>query len=920
MKKILLLGLQYIFCQLVIGQTGNYWQQKADFNISVSLNDTAHTLDGELKMIYHNNSPDTLTFIWIHLWPNAYKNDRTAFSDQLLENGRTDFYFSEEEKRGYINRLAFKVNNVSAQAEDHPQHQDIVKLLLPKPLAPGEAINIETPFHVKIPYIFSRSGYKGAAFAITQWYPKPAVYDKRGWHEMPYLDQGEFYSEYGDYEVSITVPKKYIVAATGKQQSILSSGENSTSVYHQNNVHDFAWFANKDFIVQHDTLQLASKTIDIYAYSTGKHSKLWNSALPFIKDAVTTKSKWLGEYPYDVVSIVENVADGAGDGMEYPTIAFIETPTNDEKQFDLLVNHEVGHNWFYGILGTNEREHPWMDEGLNSYYDYRYIQQKYNDKAPGASAANTSFLKNRLPEDDQEMFLKTLISVNKDQPIETTSENFSSANYGLVAYTKTAKWMQLLEKELGTELFDSCMKTYFQRYKFTHPAPEDFKKTLTEVSGRDLNNQFSLLQKKGYLAPAQKKDIKISTVFNFKDADKHNYIILTPAAGYNAYDKLMIGGMIHNYTLPLNKFRFIAVPLYATGSKQLNGIGNINYNYFSENKINKITMGVSGARFSTKQSLDTFGRKIFENFYKVVPYVQLYFKHPPRSTKSTWIDIRTYFIGEQKFDNGSYAVIAGSDSTVSYPNKTVRSTRYINQVSFNMADDRVLYPYFGQLQFQQGKGFYRANLNANYFFNYSKGGGLQVRLFAAKFGYIGDDNNFDAFQYQPKLLAATGEEDYTYSNYFIGRTGSTANSETPVKNLGLGAHQVMIRDGGLKLRVDQSYFLQGRSENWVAAFNFNSTIPDIFPVKLPIKLFFDAGSYAEGWKEDALTSKVLYVGGLQLSLFKNIVNIYAPLIYSKDFRDNLKTFPEQNTFLKRMTFSIDIQNLRLAKLFPQLSL
>jgi len=140
----------------------------------------SNTLNGNISMRYKNNSPDTLHYIWIHLWPNAYKNDRTALSDQLLGNGRTDFYFSKEENKGYINRLNFKVDDEVAEIKDHPRHQDIVQLILPKPLAPGTSITIQTPFNVKIPHVFSRSGHVGNSFQLTQWYPKPAVYDKKG--------------------------------------------------------------------------------------------------------------------------------------------------------------------------------------------------------------------------------------------------------------------------------------------------------------------------------------------------------------------------------------------------------------------------------------------------------------------------------------------------------------------------------------------------------------------------------------------------------------------------------------------------------------------------------------------------------------------------------------------------------------------
>jgi hypothetical protein len=204
---------------LSICAPAQYWQQQVDYRIDVELNDKEHTLNGFEKIKYTNNSPDTLTYIWFHIWPNAYRNDKTAFSDQALENGNTKFYFSSKEQKGYINRLDFKVDGVGAKMEDHPSHIDIIKLLLPSPLPSGREISITTPFHVKLPYNFSRGGHDKQSYQLTQWYPKPAVYDLQGWHEMPYLDQGEFYSEFGSFDVRITVPEDYVVAATGVLQN-----------------------------------------------------------------------------------------------------------------------------------------------------------------------------------------------------------------------------------------------------------------------------------------------------------------------------------------------------------------------------------------------------------------------------------------------------------------------------------------------------------------------------------------------------------------------------------------------------------------------------------------------------------------------------------------------------------------------------
>src|SRR5437762_3900073 len=176
-KKIFLFFISFLAFNFLHAQI-DYWQQQVNFIIDVRLNDVDHSLEGFEKIEYINNSPDTLHFIWFHLWPNAYKNDKTAYSDQDVENGRTNFYFSDKNERGYINRLDFRINGEVVKTEDHPQHIDIIKLILTTPLAPHTTLNITTPFHVQLPHNFSRSGHQGQSYQVTQWYPKPAVYDK----------------------------------------------------------------------------------------------------------------------------------------------------------------------------------------------------------------------------------------------------------------------------------------------------------------------------------------------------------------------------------------------------------------------------------------------------------------------------------------------------------------------------------------------------------------------------------------------------------------------------------------------------------------------------------------------------------------------------------------------------------------------
>lgn len=939
MKKSIIL-LLIIFCKLTnpCCQLPVYWQQQVDYKIDVTLNDADNTLDGYISMNYFNNSPDTLHFIWIHIWPNAYKNDRTAFSDQLLENGNTDFYFSGKENRGYINRLDFKVNSTTAKTEDHPVHQDIIKLLLPQPLLPKSSCKIETPFHVKLPFNYSRSGYNDKAYQITQWYPKPAVYDTKGWHPIPYLDQGEFYSEFGNYSVQITSPDNYIIASTGipqeknisrqtikknttsqKKKSIPdkktisvtnNTGHTKTMHFVQNNVHDFAWFADPDFTIKTDTLKLASgRIITVNAYYYSANEEIWLHSIGFIKHAVLTKSKWLGEYPYDVVSVVEDKRNDGG--MEYPTITFLSSG-GTEKSLDFVINHEVGHNWFYGVLATNERLHPWMDEGMNTYYDSRYMTQQYKTGTADIISVKSKFLKQRMPDDVLQTLLLSLIAVKKDQPIETPSEKFSKLNYNGIVYGKTGMWMQQLEKKLGTAVFDSCMHVYFNRWAFKHPYPEDFKAVFEEISGTNLDSSFALLKTKGTLTNKKtKKDIKLSAFFSYKDADKHHYVFISPAIGFNFYDKKMFGIVLHNYTLPSSRFQFIAASLYSSKSHHLNGIGRIGYSWYPGNNGQRAELSLSGTSFASNIYIDSVNTPHYLRFSKIAPSFKFSFANKdPRSTVSKFIQWKTFIINEQQllFTRDDILQI----DIITYP----FTARYLNQLQFVWENTRKLYPYKAAVQAEQGKGFVRLNFTGDYYFNYASEGGLKMRVFAGKFFYLGDKTfakEFETDIYHLNMSGPKGYEDYNYSNYFVGRNEYDKFS----------SQQIMIRDGGFKVRTDLLSNKIGKTDNWLAAVNLTTDIPKainplrVLPVKLPIKAFFDMGTYAEAWKKEAPTGRIIYDAGLQLSLFKDVVNIYVPLLYSKVYTDYFKSTIPEKRFIKNIAFSIDLQNLSAKKILPQ---
>ncbi len=392
----------------------DYWQQEVNYNINVTLDDENHTLSAFEEFEYINNSPDALDTIYIHIWPNAYKNGETALAKQQYGNKKQVLKYGKESLKGYIDSLDFKVNGNQVKWEYHPEHIDICYLVLKSPLQPGKSLKVSTPFKVKLPSgSISRLGHIKQSYQITQWYPKPAVYDENGWNAMPYLNQGEFYSEYGSFDVSITLPENYVVGATGDLQTASelaflneravktaenvqkgtnytefgavsekngfpeSSATTKTIRYKQSNVHDFAWFADKRFNVLKSEVKLphSGRMVTSWAMYTENEANLWVKASEYLNDAIYYYSLWNGDYPYNQVTAVDGTIS-AGGGMEYPNVTVIGRSGND-MQLEIVIVHEVGHNWFYGQLGSNERDHGWMDEGMNTLNEMRYIETKY---------------------------------------------------------------------------------------------------------------------------------------------------------------------------------------------------------------------------------------------------------------------------------------------------------------------------------------------------------------------------------------------------------------------------------------------------------------------------------------------------------------------------------------------------------------
>ncbi|MCX8111776.1 MAG: M1 family metallopeptidase [Bacteroidia bacterium] len=526
-----------------------YFQQRVEYFIKVRLEPQRHLLHGYLRLRYQNNSPDSLLGVYFHLWPNAYKRPNTPFDRQQRIAGRTEFHYAKPADRGFMDSLAFRVDGQAVSplpahqgpkpAEGHSRAllrraPDVAWLPFPKPLPPGQSCVIETPFRVKVPAIFSRMGRSKVQYSITQWYPKPAVYDYKGWHPLPYLDQGEFYSEWGRYEVEIEVPENFIVAATGvlqtpeeierlrqreeatrawiaqqpsdrmtsgaetrrilffkltfpgsaKTPSNLPAWASDTTIspsykvlrFVQDSVHDFAWFADPRYGLVSDTIELPhGRKIACVSVFSLPYYQAWQYAPRYIAEAIQKLSQEVGPYPYAHATAVEGGLK-AGGGMEYPMITVI-IPTRDTNTLREIVIHEVGHNWFQGLLASNERLSPWQDEGINSYYEKRILTESATFtvdpsqmiRGLGARSASSMSLESAAYH-----------HLNADIAPARPSHEQSSLSYALGVYLQTSTILRSAVFAFTPERWDAAMQRYFRQWAFRHPYPEDWAESLEQ--------------------------------------------------------------------------------------------------------------------------------------------------------------------------------------------------------------------------------------------------------------------------------------------------------------------------------------------------------------------------------------------------------------------------------------------------------
>jgi len=527
-----------IFLPFLQVSSQDYFQQEVNYKIQVTLNDRNHELSGYETVEYINNSRDTLKYLFFHLWPNAYSDNNTELAKEMLSREGKGKLFNDPELRGYIDSLDFTAEGRKFNWTLLEGLPDICRINLNMPLNPGDTVIISTPFHVKIPKgVTSRLGHIDESYQISQWYPKPAVYDRLGWHQMPYLDQGEFYSEYGSFDVSITLPANYIVGATGNLQNVdelrileklasdtswmktpdfrgtefpPSSGRLKTLRYKESRVHDFAWFADKRFRVLKGNVKLpgSGREVTTWAMFTSQEEHLWKNSIQYINSAIGSFSKWIGDYPYCSFTALQSALN-SGAGMEYPGLTVIGL-AGDSYLLDEVLAHEVSHMWFYSAIGSDERRDPFMDESLATAYEGRYMEERYPGKKLWEISFNNKKLAKFFHADEmpaqriQELEWLIPARSNQEQTANLHSTDYSYDNYGSIVYFKGGQGFNYLRSYLGDPLFDTIMHDYYSTWKNRHPTPRDLRATFESGAGKELNWFFD-----DFLGTTQRLDYKM---------------------------------------------------------------------------------------------------------------------------------------------------------------------------------------------------------------------------------------------------------------------------------------------------------------------------------------------------------------------------------------------------------------------------
>jgi len=928
--------------------------QRSQYIIRAELDTANHQISAEQSLDYVNNSGVELNRIYFHLWANAYRSNNTELITQQLFLGKSDqYFFKEYERGGYTNISVTSSSGIEYSLNYDDENEEVMYIDLPSKLKDGEQIDLNFNYTIRVPKLSSRFGRSKEYYQMVHWYPRVVKCDNGLWHAMPYLEIGEYYHDFADYDVTIVNPNGFEVFGTGTKQKVTDSD----AFFKAENVTDFAWFASSEFSLEEKEIVINDKQITLKVVKH-QQAKAWDQAMIYLERAVRYFSDEIGEYPFPEAKVVLSKSAG-GSGMEYPMITIIGNHT-DAEVVDHLIAHEIAHNWFYGSLSTNERRYPWLDEGLTTFYDHKYHQHFYQIDPYQA------MLPNLLNTDSDFSVLQSsvheLIALSKLKRSDLHSDEYTALEYGVSVYERPAMAFRFLENYLGTEVFKEAIQDYYNQNQFSNPDVNDLRNSFQKVTGKELNwffdryinsnsgpdyeiisaenNNIKVVNHTEVDAPLaykvisngeekttwidgftgereiaveNKNDTKISLPaqlnildqnpwnnskrkLDFKflsgiDNPEKKHVFFTPYLGFNAHDHLMVGASFYNSSFPAKRLKWILAPgVSITGVEPgVVGLGSIQYDFVREGKPFRKIIGGLQAQRFNRFSTDSYAL----HYEKLKPFTRLYFDQSKNKRITKYLELNAHLIFEEE------AIFQDENVFFQKRFRIAEQLKY----SYWFQDPIASIKWDTDLEFQQYEKFddemaSYVKLTSAYLYKYqfAKNKHLKFRLFGSYFlqnTERGSSSFASSLARGSIALTPQGFNDNLYEGFYFGRNLQS----------GFLSQQIGTQGGGFKNALTSSY-KTGLSNNFGFALNFMIDTPLFFSP------FLDVGYYAAKSSSEAeFQNKTLFSIGLALELFDDAFGIYLPFFNSSEVSD----IYQSQSFISRVSFRIDLNRLDLWK-------
>jgi hypothetical protein len=477
--------------------------RNANYEIDARLDHATKTIRGRETIRWRNISGQPTSELQLHLYWNAWRDEESTWlrerrMSDLFTPPPADAWSSMDVTSVRLREPSGDWRDLTSQmrfiAPDDGNSLDRTVMTVPlgRPVMPNDTIEAEVVWDAKIPRPFARTGWVGNYYFIGQWFPKLGVLEDSGWNTHQFHAAAEFFADFGVYDVRLTVPRDFVLGASGRQTSRTDNADGTTTHgYHGEDIHDFAWTASPDFIdltqrFEHPTLP----PVEIRLLLQPERRSQADRYFAVVSATLKRYGEWFGAYPYGHVTIVDPAFQSESDGMEYPTLFTGRsrwlTPSNVQVP-EATTAHEVGHQWWYGMVASNEFEHAWMDEGINTYATARVLDEAFNpnrvERRYFGGFVPWSFRDVPFSRFDNDRLAGYRLNAEADAPW-TPTFRYWPATASMITYNKTALWLHTLERRLGWPMIQRILSTYFDRWKFRHPKPADFFDVVREVSGQ----------------------------------------------------------------------------------------------------------------------------------------------------------------------------------------------------------------------------------------------------------------------------------------------------------------------------------------------------------------------------------------------------------------------------------------------------